>query len=160
MAAKRKVKKLSCPGGHDLPRPGCTPLSCVDKVTSLSRAKAVPPNPEDDEKMTFAVARKGARETLVQVPNLSGADAEEYVEEKKVALLPQAMAEIEFQLKYGDNKERIDAARDVMRMNGMLNRDAPTGVAPTIIINMGDKKLPWQKKEVTVDAQITPTKAG
>lgn len=163
MAAKRKVKNLSCPSGHKLPREGCTPLSCVDGVTSLARAKAAPIQHDDelDEKMQFAQSRKSARETLVPVPNLEGAEAEEYVESKKVALLPQAIAEVEFQLKYGDSKERIDAARDVLRMNGMLNRDAPTGVAPTIIIDMGGKELPWKKKkEVTVDAEVTSPKAG
>lgn len=162
MARKKAVKSDKCPSGHKLPKEGCTPLFCVTGATALAASAPVKKvSGEYEQSLTFAKSRNEAREALVPAPNLTGAAAEEYVEEKKVALLPQALAEVEFQLRYGDNKERAEAARDVLRMNGMLNRDAPTGVAPTVIINMGDKQaLPWLKrKEDENGAQITPSAA-
>lgn len=160
---KKRIAQTTCPSGHALPKEGCTPMYCGMTTTALTKASPVKPIDTDKEeargKLSFAISRKEAREELVPVPNLTGGEAEEYVEEKKVSLLPTALAEVEFQLKYGDEKARIEAARDVLRMNGMLNRDAPTGVAPTIVINMGNQKLPWQKKEDVVDAEVTTPKA-
>lgn len=169
MAGKKKVKELSCPGGHKLPRAGCSPMVCVESVTSLSRAKVqrkMPNREEGDarENIQFSIARRKVREELVPVPQLSGAEAEEYVEKEKVDLLPQALAEVKFQLLYGDDKQRIEAGRDVLRMNGMLNRDAPTGTQATVIVQMGPgQTLPWHtpKKEVTINAEVTtPALAG
>lgn len=159
---KKQVSQTKCPSGHALPKDGCTPLYCGMTTTALSKASPVKPVAVDDdarERLSFAISRRDARDELVPVPELSGADAEEYIEEKKVSLMPRALAEVEFQLNYGDEKARIEAARDVLRMNGMLNRDAPTGIAPTIVINMGNQKLPWQKKEEVVDAEVTSPKA-
>ena len=162
MATKRSRARLSpskCPSGHKLPREGCSPLYCVDAgevlppSTALSKAspkrstEASEAEREAKDALSFALARENARRAVVPAPNLEGGAAEEYVEAKKVALLPVAMAEIETQLRFGDDKARMEAARDVMRMNGMLNRDAPTGVTPTIVINMGDKpQLPWLQR--------------
>jgi hypothetical protein len=158
MPAKRMSTK-KCPGGHKLPKEGCSPLFCVDgealpPSTALSVAEKERPAvaseaaEEAREKLSFALARENVRRELVPVPNLEGADAEEYIEKKKVALLPVAIAEIETQLRFGDDKARVEAARDVLRMNGMLNRDAPTGVTPTIVINMGEKpQLPWLQRK-------------
>lgn len=154
MAAKKKVKRTHCPGGHTLPNPGCSPVACVEKgAVALDKVKKEPL----DNKLEFAIARKEAREALVPVPDLKGADAEEHVESRSVNLMPRALAEMEYQLNYGDNTERINAARDIMRMNGRLNRDAPTGVGPTIIINTsnGEMQLPWlPRKEEKPSAKV------
>lgn len=152
MAAKKKVKATQCPGGHTLPNPGCSPVTCVEQGTvALDKVK----KPQDN-KLEFAIARKEAREQLVPVPDLKGAEADEHVETRMVDLMPRALAEIEFQLNYGDNTERINAARDIMRMNGRLNRDAPSGAGPTIIINNGgaEMQLPWLKRKEEPNAKV------
>lgn len=161
MAAKKKVKATQCPNGHELPREGCSPVYCGN-VTALVKAKKEKPAPreadddEAEERLSYALSRERVRDRALPIPSVQGAEAEEYVEKKKVELLPRAMQEVEFQLRYGDDKQRVEAARDVLRMNGMLNRDAPTGVAPTIIINMkdGNASFPWLKRKENSDAQV------
>lgn len=160
MGRPKKVKETTCPSGHKLPHLGCSPLVCVKSATALSKAKVERGGKHEEkqakEAIGYAIARKKVRAELVPVPVLEGADAEEWVEKKKVSLLPKALSEVEFQLDYGDNKERSEAARDVLRMNGMLNRDAPTGVAPTVIIQMANgQTLPWlTRKEEKTDAKV------
>lgn len=114
-------------------------------------------SPEEVERraQAFLESRAKVRAELVPVPKIEGAEAEEWAENKKVALLPAAIAEIEYQLKYsGSDKARIEAARDVLDMNGMRKRDAPVAGGAVIFFNPGEGfKLPWKKQDV-IDAKV------
>ena len=75
-----------------------------------------------------------------------------WAERKSLELLPAAVAELSFNLKYGNDKQRAEAMRDVMDINGMRKRDVQAGMQPTIILNLAgglkevEAKLPWLKK--------------
>jgi hypothetical protein len=85
---------------------------------------------------------------------LKGADAEEWADAQLNEALPEAVAELRFQLKYGDDKQRMDAARDVLDATGKRRRDGGAGGGATIIVNVG--ALPWEKKrEKVTDGEVT-----
>lgn len=129
-------------------------------------ADAAPATESDDKtasQLAKAVAKRAMRRNLVPVPEgLDGADAEEWAQKKAVQLLPDAAAELEYQLKYGDDSQRREAARDVLDMNGMRRRESGGNNAPTIILNLGNTKLPWEQKtdEKVVAGEATRSEAG
>lgn len=93
--------------------------------------------------------RHSARKAFFKAPtNLPAAEAETWAQAKAVSLLPDALAEIEFQLKMGDDGMRRDAARDVLDINGMRRREAAGAGGATIILNLGGKELPWAQRVV------------
>lgn len=100
-------------------------------------------------KLSQAHGRQAARKTFFKVPpNLQGADAEAWAQQKAVSLLPEAMAELEYQLMLGDDAQRRDAARDILDINGMRKRESSSGGGATIILNLGGKELPWAQRVV------------
>lgn len=151
-----------CPEGHTLPHKfngvRCTPLACgqLSKGRAISQAGAVNNLKIRDEKeelkfiernakkdAAFAQTRLTVRNSMVEQPpeGLDTAEAEEWTQKKMVALLPAAVAELEYQLKFGDDRQRMDAARDVLDANGMRKRDAITASGQTIVLNIAN--LPW-----------------
>ena len=169
--APDKVQKveLSCPAGHVLPhktkKGRCTTEWCAleapapmpgtltvtgkafnePDATSLARA-------EDKEDVAASVrsmeveariaeAHRTVRRRVVGVPaNIE--DPEGYAQAKAVSLLPEAMAEIEYQLKYGDDKQRADMADRVLDMTGNRKRDAIAGGGQTIVLNFSPHDAP------------------
>lgn len=104
-----------------------------------------------------ALARHQARKAFVtQAPkDTKGADAEEWARRRMVDLLPAAVAEIEYGLLYGTDKERYEMADKVLDANGMKKRDAGSGGGATIILNLNTKELPWAEKIVNaVDGKV------
>lgn len=114
--------------------------------------------PDDDYieryqlKVGKRIAERAVRMALLKMPEgLSGADAEDWADKKAVELLPQAMAQIEYDLKYGDDSQRREAARDVLDMTGRRRRDGMVASAPTIVLNLGGgHMLPWEKASAQV----------
>lgn len=81
------------------------------------------------------------------VPTKDDASIKQWADRKAVEMLPQAMAEINFQLKYGSDKQRQEAADRILDMHGLRKREAQAGNHATIVLNLGGEalaaKLPW-----------------
>ena len=177
---------LYCVGGGKQPKPG-SPADVERKAReatfaatdiALARAekreeetfndrKGLKEAPVDEKDRTAKVlatkvGQWAARKALLQVPEgLGGADAEEWAQKEGVALLPMAVAELKYQLLYGDDKQRSEAARDVLSMNGMRNRESGGNNAPTIILNIGGGPLPWEeKREKVVSGEAARSEAA
>lgn len=133
-----------CPRGHDLPNMvsgiECSPLACGGTFES---ADASSPNPKSEERQLEHEAnriakREELRNKLVPTPrDLTGAAADEYVERKITELQPIAIAEMEWQLRFGGDAERAKAARDILDAGGHGKKDRVGASANMIIINMG-----------------------
>lgn len=101
------------------------------------------------------VGKWAARSALMKTPSgLSGAEAEEWADKNLNEALPEAVAELRYQLRYGDDKQRMDAARDVLDATGKRRKDGGVSGGATIIVNVGT--LPWEKKrEKVTDGEVT-----
>lgn len=119
-------------------------------------------------KLALMAGKHAARRGLLPVPDLKGGEAEEYAQRKLVDLLPQAVTELEQQLTYGDDKQRIEAARDVLDANGMRRREQVGNMVPPIVLNFTGV-LPWMQvpgvspetaKKVKANAQIVDGEAS
>jgi hypothetical protein len=176
---------LECPKGHKLPykskRGNCTPLYCseqridprkndaekrglmkVEKEDAKKRGERVKTaQREEVERGMKQMARRDVRKGLLEPTpaDLAGEAAETYVTDKLVRLLPDAVAELEFQLKFGDDKQRMEAARDVLDANGMRKRDAVTAGGQTIVLNVNGP-LPWaiSGTPATIEGKVTDAK--
>lgn len=84
----------------------------------------------------------------------------EWVEQKKVRMLPFAMAILNDQLKHGTKREQVDAMHDVLDMNGVRKKESSVGGAATIILNLGAgngvAQVPWLKGIVDAKAVKKP----
>lgn len=172
---------LYCVGGGKQPKPG-SPADVERKAreaihgatdVALARAKAKPDPKSDmkevpkDEKdatskaLATRVGQWAARKALLNTPEgLQGAEAEEWAQREGVSMLPIAVSELKYQLLYGDDRQRAEAARDVLDMNGMRRRESGGNNAPTIILNLGAGPLPWEdKREKVVSGEATRSEA-
>lgn len=175
--------ELHCPEQHHLPHHttfgDCTPLYCADApkdrptngngklvTTSLAKAdgKAIQDMAElEQRRVELAFRRAKARNRILQVPDgLQGADAEAYADKRLVEMLPYAAAELEFQLRYGDDNQRGRAANEVMDRTGRSKKDGGGHVGPLMVINVGPDgmSLPWLKrtdKAPVVEAKTVDT---
>lgn len=113
------------------------------------------------EKIGKRVAERAMRLALVKMPEgLSGAEAEEWADKKTLELLPVAIAQIEYDLLYGDDGQRREAARDILDMTGRRRRDAAGAAPPTIVLNLGGSSLmPWEKNEKVTTGTATRIEA-
>lgn len=162
-------QKLLCPDGHKLPHvlsngAQCTPAFCAvqNMGNALAKKKEEAIADRDDEAIamekakrhsSLAISREKLRKKLVERPEFPDAKAaEEWTQDRVVKLLPDALAEVEYQLRFGDDAQRMGAARDILDANGMRRRDATASGGQTIILHM-NSVLPWQDKaQVTIDA--------
>ena len=106
------------------------------------------PTPQDAEPSIDPVASQMLieRRRIVGLrKEMSEKDAKAWADSLALRLLPDVMAEIAFDVRYGSKKERDAAGEKVLRMNGMDRREATQATAPTIILNLGsgDKSTPW-----------------
>lgn len=166
------MKKLKCPKGHELPHSGeagrCTTTWCgAVASTALVNVKASPKSGPtsgvgfggDEEKgqteagvvkaaerdVMYAQARARVRAKALGLDTLARPtddDLEGYALKKATSLLPEAMAEIEYQLKYGNDGQRKEAALDVLDMTGNRKRDAVGGGAHTIYLTFAPGDAP------------------
>jgi hypothetical protein len=88
---------------------------------------------------------------LAEVPDgISGEEAEKWADARLVKNLPVAVAEIEFNLRYGDDAQRERAAQKVLDATGRgKGEKGNTGTSPILIVNMGGGlSLPWRTEKV------------
>lgn len=121
----------------------------LDTDDPLNKDAANAAASEESMKVALSVGRRAARMKHFKVPaGLSGEEAERWAKTRATELLPIAMAEIEYQLTLGNDAQRAEAAKDVLDMNGVRKKDAATGGGATIILNLGQKELPWAERIV------------
>ena len=88
-----------------------------------------------------------------RVADKSEADIKVWADRKSLELLPIALAEVNFNLKFGNDKQRAEATNQVLDMHGLRRREAAAGQHATIVLNIGGGKealtdaLPWLKRE-------------
>jgi hypothetical protein len=113
----------------------------------------------EEVRIRRAKGRLRAQHKALNVPQgLTGKAAEDWADKKAVELLPFAMAELEYQLSFGDNKQRAEAAKEVREMTGRGKRDGSGGGGPTIIlVGSSDGQNPFLKR-VDVPKQLTDKK--
>lgn len=84
---------------------------------------------------------------------LQGADAEAWVSRRMVDLTPDAMAEIEWRLRNGNDTARADAARFILESQGHGKKDGPQiGQSPVLILT--GIEVPWAKKVVSEASRV------
>ena len=82
-------------------------------------------------------------------PGLEGEAATEWAQQKLVAMLPEAVAQMQWDLRFGSDKVRAETAQKVLAANGMDKRDAVNAkTAPTIVLNItnGAVQAPWLQR--------------
>lgn len=100
-----------------------------------------------------AVGRYAARRAFLKYPNgMTGAAVDEFVQERLDELSVDAVAEWEYQLKTGDDRQRMEAADKVMTAKGYGKGATPIGASPVIILTGSAAAVPpWRS---TVDAEV------
>lgn len=119
-----------------------------ETVPGWQQARAAAKEQKSEELLRLAqgIGRHAAMKTYFKVPEgLTGGAAEEWVQKRSMELSVDALAEFERQLKLGDDNQRRDAARDILKMNGMDKKEAAQGSNAVIILNnaAGLAGLPW-----------------
>ena len=104
--------------------------------------------------------------TLGIPKGLQGEEAEKFVDAELVALSPLAVGVLKHQLVYGKSqKERMEAARQVLESTGKGKREAVASSSPSIVIQLGGPgglQLPWRSPTVNgevVSAEPVQNKA-
>lgn len=118
----------------------------VEKGTSLvSGIEHIPTEMED--KLSDLVTRLKsagvpANLTPDQLPNWS--------KDKLLSMLPEALAELHWQLRFGTAKERGDAVDRVLDANGLRKKEGSTGAGGMVVLNIGGnaqlEAVPWLKR--------------
>lgn len=161
--APEKGVKL-CPNGHKVRSKFsgrmCSSISCgKDRAAKLKaeREAAGDFGPLAVKDHPFLERAK-----LSKLPkSLKGDEATKWAQDKLVELLPEAVASVAYDLRYGDDKRRSEATDKVLRANGMDKRDAPSNQGGLIVLNLGQAetgKVPWLQR-MTAALEIKPSAA-
>ena len=116
-----------------------------------SKVQAFHPDMADAMAVTRDLTLKRLHVGLPPAGPLPVEKAKQFADDLALRMLPDAMAEVAWQLHNGDAKDRAKAVEQVLDMNNMRRRDLAQGVAPTIILNLGGGNgngVPWLTKEV------------
>lgn len=161
---------MSCPGGHTLPnftkQGQCTPLRCaesgvkapfVDVLKAKKREKAAPeraiqPVKEADEGFEEADVHFQLRARKLGLPQGMDGDASEAWATKRLdELRAVAVADMEWDLKYGNEQQRREARRDLLDATGMRKKEASGNIVPSMtIVFSGEAAAPeWLKRAAT-----------
>jgi hypothetical protein len=163
-------KHTICPAGHKLPHQTkagqCTPLYCAAKMKAPKAPKvkrepaatdpATAPADDGTEKLiALRRSKADAWAQLVPVPQgLAGAEAEEFADKKLIELLPYAVADLERDLKFGTDEQRVKARDKVLDATGRGKSDkAFGGGAPIIMLNMTPGQIPWAQRVTAQGAE-------
>ncbi len=152
------------------------PLEDKRAIKAITKAEAVAPIPlphgvpqalareahgEAIEKVASAAGRYAARKAFLDDGTIPAKDADEatvntWVDKKALSLLPIAVLEKEYQLKYGDDDQREKAADSVLKMTGRIQREGQVSGGATIVLNMGGMALPYAPGAPTVEGIVLP----
>jgi len=142
---KQTERFYVCPKGHRLPhqtnRGNCTPDWCAGRAgkdakqpaTLAKRIDEVPAlaGVEEQNRIVKAETRRKARLKAVEFPEtpLEGGAAEEWADKEIIKLLPEAVAELKFNLRYGDDQQREKAADKILAATGRGKKESGGGGA-------------------------------
>lgn len=158
----------------------CTKLVCADKPTALSKVADVATAPtvalpeplktaavkgsdlvgtaadtgEDDAELAARTKLFLQRTAMAGAPsNLSADQAVEWSQKALAEMLPEAVAQMRWTLRFGTDKQRDEMAAKVLAANGLDKKEATTGGGGTFILNLGTslENVPFLKR--VVDAQ-------
>lgn len=145
-------------GGRGPASPGATRSpETAGEPPSRALVKAEDEEVKETSRLERARRREQARRTMVALPGgLRGGDAEAWTAQKLVELSPLAAAEMEFQLRFGDDEQRKQAAARILDSTGHGKKDLATGGATIIINASGGINLPWRQapKEVAGETKV------
>ena len=152
-----------CPAGHKVGTKfeafKCTVKKCgAVKLGEVGERTIDPMADAQLEPGDLELKKKKALVGLKQ--DLNADDAVQWSQEALKRLLPEAVANIAWNLRYGDKKERETATQRVLSANGMDRREAAQQSSNTIVVNLGGAttNVPWldrfvsSKTGVTIDA--------
>lgn len=144
-----KPKKL-CPKGHPVGtrygKQACGVRRCGEDSQALYGP--VVHDQRAIEKLTPEDAAFAARKQLAALPEgLKGDEATQWAQAKLVDLLPEAVASVAYDLRYGTDKVRAEAADKILRANGVDKREASQGGGGLIVLNInGTSNIPWLER--------------
>lgn len=141
-----------------------SPFAAVGIVTNKPRGR--PPKghtvhnaPVDEDGKSAAAIAHEQRMSEVTKPasDLSAEGMREWGEKEFHKLIPEAIGTIKWDLKYGDSKQRSDAADRVFKATGLAQKDVNNfGKGGSIVINLGAGadgiRLPFLQKANTEPA--------
>lgn len=150
--AKPAKPKRLCPKGHPVRKAFgkfyCSAALCGEDLQAMSGGSK-----QIDEVALAtrdpAEVEAEARLSMAKVPaNLKGDEAVKWSQEKMVELLPEAVANIAWNLRFGTAKERAEATDKVLRANGMDRRDQGVQTGGLIVLNLngGKTDIPWLQR--------------
>jgi hypothetical protein len=122
----------------------CSGKSCGQVLAASRAARPI------EQKLSPEEVALRKRQLATGLPDgLEGDAATKWAQQKLVAMLPKAVAQLDMDLTYGSEKVKSEAAEKVLRANGMDRREAATDAGrPTIILNIGDGAVsaPWLQR--------------
>lgn len=134
-----------------------------DETADLSRNAAKLAKVDESVRLGKGAGRFAARLSALGTPTgLQGVEAEKWADSKLVEMLPLAVAEVEYQLKFGDDAQREKAAGKVLDATGRGKKEQQGNSAPTIILvgagTGGALNYPWMKRAASavIDAPKDP----
>lgn len=153
-ASEAKPGVKLCPNGHRIrtKQKGlmCSSISCgMDRWEKEKEERLAA-----GDSLTSPLAERPfeARRRLSKLPKsaLKGEEATKWAQDKLVELLPEAVASVAYDLRYGSDKQRSEATDKVLRANGVDRRDAPSsGQGGLIVLNLAAPqldKVPWLQR--------------
>lgn len=149
-------KPTLCPRGHKLltqfGNKKCLVRRCGEQAREDAQAAPTPVRPVLEggkyrDRMGEEEQAYLKRANLSRLPvGLTGDEATKWSQEKLIALLPEAVASVAYDLRYGTEKVRAAAADRVLAASGMDKREAAKGGGQGLIvlnINTGGENIPW-----------------
>lgn len=108
-----------------------------------------------------AATRRAARlHALGELPDLDPKGAEAWAKERIARLVPEAVQVIESKLKYGDDREQMAAAHDIMDYHGFeRGAGGRGGTGPIVIINAGGGPVKPAWATQAIDTQVVSKKS-
>lgn len=131
-----------------------TPEQQVEELQLAAKESVALATPDDSETEARILRAKRKYELKAKhqaVPEgLEGAAAEEWADKKLVDLLPAAVADVEWDLKYGDDAERQAARKQILDATGRGKREQGGGGSQPIIMlvgaGVGPGAQPWLQR--------------
>jgi hypothetical protein len=128
-----------------------------------ARAAAKMQKGEEIVRLANGIGRWAAMRAFFKVPEgLVGEKAEEWVQQRSMMLSVDALAELERQLKLGDDTQRREAARDILDMTGQRKKAEAAQATPVFILQNvpGQTLPPWAQRVVEGDTKKKELEAG
>lgn len=150
-----------CPAGHavgvSFGNRRCSGVRCAKAFVKAAEARGENVGTliqkKERESLSEGEVEWLKRSRLSKLPeNLEGDEATKWAETKLRNLLPEAVANIAHDLRYGNQKERSAAADRVLASQGLDKREAARNAGQGLIvlnINTNQESIPWLQRTMT-----------